>query len=63
MASKIILLQDILDHRKLKQKELAFYQEELEKLLIKMSVVKGQISLTEKIIKMVRDEMVVEIKA
>lgn len=60
--SKIILLNDILDHKKRKEKELIFYQQELEKLLSKMKLIKTEIQLTEKIIKLIRDEMLVEIK-
>lgn len=61
--SKIILLNDIMDHRKQKKKELDFYQKELEKLLTRMAIVKHEIKLTEDIIKLIKNEMVVEIKA
>lgn len=57
----IILLQDLYDIRKRKQKELDFYKSQLDELHIKMTFIKHEIKLTEKIIKMIEREEIVEI--
>ena len=59
---KLILLDDVYEIRKQKEKELQYYQEQLEKLYEKMSFVKKEINLTETIIDMIETESVIDIK-
>ena len=59
---KIILIQDLLDHRKRKEDELAFYTKKREELEKKLFFIQADINLTEKIIKMIEKEKVEEIK-
>ena len=54
--SNIIQIADLIDEKLRKEKELDFYEEELKKLLFKMSMVRQEISLTETIIKMIQQE-------
>lgn len=54
--SKIIHIADLIDEKLRKEKELEFYEEELKKLLFRMSMVRQEISLTETIIKMIQQE-------
>jgi hypothetical protein len=60
--SQIILLTDVLETRIRKEKELEFYQQELEKLQQKMSFLKKEIDLTNLIINIIEQESVVDIK-
>ena len=60
--SKIILLKDILTNQERKRQELAFYESELSKLQIKLSLVRHEIEVTEKIIDMIQTESVTEVK-
>ena len=59
---RLILLQDIYDMRKRKQDELAFYHKELEKLQIKMSTIRVEMELTNRIIDMIEGEKIVDLK-
>jgi len=59
--SKIILLTDVLETRIRKEKELEFYQQELEKLQQKMMFVKKEIDLTNLIIDIIQQESVVDV--
>lgn len=59
--SNIIIIQDLLDTKARKEKELVFYQEELKKLEEKMKFLQMEIKLTNDIIKMIEHEKVVEI--
>lgn len=59
---KIILITDLIDSRKRKEKELAFYNVELKKLIEKMRFVQLEIKLTNDIIHMIEHEKVKEIK-
>lgn len=54
--SNIIQIADLIDEKLRKEKELEFYEEELKKLLFRMSMVRQEISLTETIIKMIQQE-------
>ena len=54
--SNIIQIADLIDEKLRKEKELDFYEEELKKLLFRMSMVRQEISLTETIIKMIQQE-------
>jgi hypothetical protein len=56
--SKIILISDLLDSRKQKEKELVFYNEELNKLLEKMNYLNREIKLTNNIIQMIEQERI-----
>lgn len=59
---KIILITDLIDSRKRKEEELAFYNVELKKLIEKMRFVQLEIKLTNDIIHMIEHEKVKEIK-
>jgi len=59
---KIILIQDLLDQRKRKEKELEFYQRKLEELQRKLSFIQRDIVLTDHIIKLIEKEKIEEIK-
>jgi hypothetical protein len=48
--------------RKRKQDELAFYHKELEKLQIKMSTIRVEMELTNRIIDMIEGEKIVDLK-
>lgn len=54
--SNIIQIADLIDEKLRKEKELEFYEEELKKLLFRMSMVRQEINLTETIIKMIQKE-------
>jgi hypothetical protein len=60
--TKIILLQDIYDLRTRKQEELDFYHRELEKLQIKMSYLRVEMDLTNRIIDMIENEKVTDLR-
>ena len=58
----IVDLADIFEHKKRKEEELEFYQKELVKLYLRMSMVKSEISVTETIINMIENEQVVDLR-
>ena len=58
---KLILLTDFIEQKLRKEKELEFYQKELEKLQEKMYWVKRDIDLTNTIIRVIKDETVVDL--
>lgn len=58
---RIILLEDFLEQRIRKEQELKFYEEELAKLQEKMFWVKREIDLTNTIIRVIKDESVVDL--
>jgi hypothetical protein len=60
--TKLILISDILETKLRKEKELQFYQEELEKLKQKMFFLQKDIDITNIIIDMIEKEKVVDIK-
>ena len=60
--NRIILIQDLLDQKKRKQKELAFYLERMEEYTKKMQYLQREIALTEHIIKLIEKEKITEIK-
>ena len=62
MMKRLILLQDIYDMRKRKQDELEFYHKELEKLQMKMSTIRVEMELTNRIIDMIEGEKIIDIK-
>jgi hypothetical protein len=53
---KIIRISELLEEKLEKQKELSFYEEELQRLFFKMSMVKQEIQVTETIIKLIENE-------
>ena len=60
--SKIILLNDIYDLKKQKEKELKYYNEQMEKLKEKLFFINKEIEITNVIIGMIEREAVVDIK-
>lgn len=56
--SKLIMLVDLIEDRKVKQEELQYYEKCLQDLLQKMSMVKREINLTETIIDVIKNEKV-----
>ena len=60
--NNIIIIQDLLDSKARKEKELLFYNEELKKLQEKMKWLKAEIKLTEEIILMIHNEKIINIK-
>ena len=60
--NKLILITDILETRLRKQKELEFYEKELEKLQQKMFFIQKEIDITNICIKMVQQETVYDIR-
>ena len=62
MMKRLILLQDVYDMRKRKQDELEFYHKELEKLQMKMSTIRVEMELTNRIIDMIEGEKIIDIK-
>jgi hypothetical protein len=60
--SKIILLDEIIEHKKRKEQELKFYLEKKEELERKLYWIKKEIDLTNNILKMIEKEAIEEIK-
>lgn len=60
--SIIITIQDFYDMRTRKEQELEFYHKELEKLQLKMSVLRVEMSVTNTIIEMIEKENIVDLK-
>jgi hypothetical protein len=58
----IINLADIYEKRALKEKELEFYQIELEKLMFKLGMVQQEIGTTNTIIKMIENEQILDLQ-
>jgi hypothetical protein len=59
---KIILLSDVIETKLRKEKELEYYQKQLEELQRKMFFVSKEIDLTNLIIDIIEKETVVDIK-
>lgn len=62
VEKKIILLSDIIETKLRKEKELEYYQQELEKLMSKMEWLRRDIDLTNTIIRIIEEERVIDIK-
>ena len=60
--SQIILINDLIDLRGRKQKELEFYNKQLEELKSKMFYIKKEIDLTSDIIDMIEKEKMIDVK-
>ena len=58
--AKLIVLSDILETKVRKEKELEYYQQELEKLQQKMFFIKKDIDVTNLIIDMIKKEKVMD---
>jgi hypothetical protein len=59
---KIIFLTDLIETKVRKEKELEYYQAELQKLQEKMFYVKKEIDLTKTIINIIEDEKVIDVR-
>ncbi len=55
-GSKIIQIADLIEEKLRKEQELEYYEEEMKKLLFRMSLVRQEIGLTETIIRMIENE-------
>jgi hypothetical protein len=60
--TKIVLLQDVYAIKEQKEKELAYYREQLEIIAEKLLWIEREYKLTKDIIKMIEQETVVSIK-
>ena len=58
----IINISDLYDEKERKQKELEFYQSELEKLMLRLGMLQHEIGVTETIINMIEGEYLVDLK-
>jgi len=61
--TKIVLLQDVYAIKEQKEKELAYYREQLEIIAEKLVWIEREYKLTKDIIKMIEQETVVAIKS
>jgi hypothetical protein len=61
--SKIVMLTDILEQKLRKERELDFYQKELEKLQEKMYWLKREIDLNNTIIDIIKNETMIDLAA
>ncbi len=59
---KLILLTDIIEQKVRKEKELQFYEKELEKLQSKMYWLRREIGLNETIIDIIKNDAVLDVK-
>ena len=59
--SEILLINDLLDIKARKLKELEFYNQQLKELQLKMVFIQQEIGLTNKIIDMIEKETVIDI--
>ena len=59
--SEILLINDLLDIRARKLKELEFYNQQLKELQLKMVFIQQEIQLTNKIINMIEMEQIIDI--
>lgn len=58
----IININDLYDEKERKQKELEFYQGELDKLMLRLGMLQHEIGVTETIINMIEGEYLVDLK-
>jgi hypothetical protein len=61
-SKNIILLEEILDLRSRKKKELEYYNQQLEELKMRMFFIQKEIDLTSNIIVMIEKEKIVDLK-
>jgi hypothetical protein len=62
MKTNIILINDLIDLKYRKQKELEFYNKQLEELHSKMFFIKKEIDLTSEIINMIEKEKLLDLR-
>ena len=62
MTGKIILLDDVYDLKKRKEDELAYYNDQLEKLKTKMFFIQKEIDVTNLCIELIEQERVLDLK-
>lgn len=62
MSAKIITLAEIIESKVVKERELKFYYEQLEKIQSKIGILELDLNLTRKIIKMIENEAVIDIE-
>jgi hypothetical protein len=55
-SSKLIMLVDLMEDRQAKLEELQYYEQCLQDLLRRMSMIKGEIDLTNNIIDVIKNE-------
>ena len=60
-SGKIIQIADLIEDKLRKEQELEFYEQELQKLLLRMSFVRREIDLTNVIIDMIQNEEILDI--
>lgn len=60
--TKLIILTDVIETKLRKEKELEFYQKELEKLKTKMFFLKKEIDITNLCIEIIEKETIVDIR-
>ena len=60
--TKIVLLQDVYAIKEQKEKELAYYREQLEIITEKLVWIEREYKLTKDIIKMIEQETIISIK-
>ena len=58
----IIDISDIYEQRAVKEKELAFYQAELEKLMFRLGMVQQEIGVTNTIIRLIENEQILDLQ-
>jgi hypothetical protein len=58
----IIRIQDLVDSRALKSRELAFYNQRLEELNYRLSIVQREIAVTQFIISAIEQERIIDLK-
>ena len=58
----IINISDLYDEKERKQKELEFYTDELNKLMLRLGMLQHEIGVTETIINMIEGEYLVDLK-
>jgi hypothetical protein len=61
-SKNIILLEEILDLRSRKKKDLEYYNQQLEELKMRMFFIQKEIDLTSNIIDMIEKEKMVDLK-
>ncbi len=60
--TQIIMITELLDIRNRKLKKLQFYTDQLQELKLKMAYIHQEIDLTSRIIKMIEQESLVDLK-
>jgi len=62
-STKLIIdISDIYEQRAVKEKELEFYQAELEKLMFRLGMVQQEIGVTNTIIRLIENEQIIDLQ-